>query len=142
MNLEEFKDRIEITCRNEEMATAINEVLKQYDALKEYCKEMMYDFAVDGDDFIIHNYANGSKVYIEILRPDYRGCLDPNFFDGSFEGICNYLEKRVPGAILSGIREYYNSDLFRSFTEYLSKDDDGHFSTVAVEEDESFEDDE
>ncbi len=142
MNLEEFKDSIEIVCVNEEKANAINEELKQYDSLKEYCMEMMYDFAADGDDFIIRSQTKGSKVYIEILRPDYRGRLDPNFFDGSFEGICNYLEEKVPGAILSGVREFYNFDLCHSFAEYLSRDDDGHFSCVEVEEDDSFEDDE
>ncbi len=142
MNLEDFKDKIELTCLDEEHACAINDVLKQYEPLKDYCQQMMYDFASDGDNFTIQSHTEGNKVFVELLRPDYRGLLDPNFYDGSFEGICNYLEGRIPGAILSGVREFYNFDLSHSFAEYLSREANGSFSCLAVEEDEGFEDDE
>ena len=121
-----YADHIEITCQNKEMA---NTVFAQIDSLKAYCIENEVYTGIPEDKLKMQARVRGSKVCITVSRPDYEGRFDPNFFDGSFESIAAFLEEKVPGAILSGNREYRNPDIFRSMQEELTKEN-GVFSTL------------
>ena len=113
-----FADYVELKCLNEEMAKAVSE---QIDAYKAYSIEQGIYYRIDDDELKISGRAKGSNVYIEIPRPDYEGLYDPDFFDDSLEALCMFLEEKVPGAVLSGNREYNNPDLNRSMQEVVSR---------------------
>ena len=123
-----FSEYIELTCQNEEMANA---VLMQIEPLKAHCITKKKYSGIGGDELEMQARVKGSTVCVVVARPDYKGLFDPDFFDGSFEAIAAFLEEKVPGAILSGHREYDNPDIYRSLQEYLSKTD-GSFSTSCV----------
>ena len=127
-----FADHIELTCQNEEMAKA---VFMQIESCKEYCIENGVYYGIDDDALELQGQLKDSKVCITIPRPDYEGLYDPDFFDGSFAELIWFLDEKVPGAILSGRREYNNPDLYRSLQEILS-DTNGTLSIMeAVEVD-------
>lgn len=121
-------DYIELSCQNEEMANA---VLMQIEPLKVYCIEEEIYSGIDGDDLEMQARVKGSTVCIVVARPDYEGLYDPYFFDGSLEAIAAFLDEKVPGAILSGRREYDNPDIYRSLQEILDKTN-GAFTAMGV----------
>ncbi len=123
-----FADYIELKCLNEEMAKTVSE---QIDAYKAYSIEQGIYYGIDDDELEITGCAKGSNVYIEIPRPDYEGLYDPDFFDDSLEALCTFLDEKVPGAVLSGNREYKNPDIYRSMQEVASREN-GKLSTMAV----------
>ena len=112
-----FADNIELTCQNEEMAKA---VFMQIESYKEYCVENGVYYGIDDDALELQGQQKDSKVCITVPRPDYEGLYDPDFFDDSFEELAEFMDEKVPGAILSGRREYNNPDLYRSLQEILS----------------------
>ena len=127
-----FADYVELKCLNEEMAKAVSE---QIDAYKAYSIEQGIYYRIDDDELKISGRAKGSNVYIEIPRPDYEGLYDPDFFDDSLEALCMFLEEKVPGAVLSGNREYNNPDLNRSMQEVVSRKNGKLLTTNVVEVD-------
>ena len=125
-----FADYIELKCLNEEIAKAVSE---QIDAYKAYSIDQGIYYGIDDDELKITGRAKGSNVYIEIPRPDYEGLYDPDFFDDSLEALCTFLDEKVPGAVLSGNREYNNPDIYRSMQEIASRVI-GKLSTMTVVE--------